>query len=387
MQDFIFDLSLVLVAAALLSYFTVILKQPIIISYILCGIIIGPWGFGLVKHVEFIETISHLGITLLLFLAGLCLHPQKLLSLFKKTTLVAFINCVVSFIIALLFCLAIKLSLKDSLCVGLAMMFSSTILTIKLLPTTRLHQERMGAICIGILLLEDLLAVAVLALIRCLDLPGLVVSNFAILLVKLVFFVSILILFEQFVLRKVMRHVDRLHEALFVLGLGWCFGMAMISYKMGLFYETGAFFAGVVLARHKISLFISESLKPLREFFLVLFFFSLGTKLDIFAIKDIWLYSLSLAIIFILIKPILFKGMFVRVGEKKPFAEELGFRLGNLSEFSLLIGILALNLNHIGNKAFQIIQLTTIFTFIISSYIVVFRYPTPIGVDKKMIRD
>lgn len=171
MEEFIFDLSIVLVGAAILSYLAVVLKQPIIIAYILCGVLVGPWGFGLIKHAEFIEMISHLGITLLLFLAGLCLHPQKLFRLFRKTIFVTLANCVISFLVAFLFARIFRFGMVDSLCIGLALMFSSTILTVKLLPTTRLHQQRMGAVCIGVLIMEDLLAISVLALIRCLGSP------------------------------------------------------------------------------------------------------------------------------------------------------------------------------------------------------------------------
>jgi len=387
MENLIFELSVILVGAAVLSYLAMLLKQPIIIGYILCGVLIGPWGIGWIKHVSSIEMISRLGITLLLFLAGLCLHPQKLLGLFKKTTLVTLTNCFVSFVIAFVFASLLKLNLLDSICVGLAMMFSSTILVIKLLPTTRLHQERMGAICISILILQDLLAVAVLAFVRCLSLPGVVLVDFSLLVIKLSLFVGALVLFEQFVLRKVIVYIERIHEALFILGLAWCFGIASISNQMGLFYETGAFFAGVVLARHKISFFISEKLKPLRDFFLVLFFFTLGARLDLFVMKNILLPGLILAVIFVVMKPLLFKGVFLSVGEERSFAQEAGIRLGQLSEFSLLIAILALELGHISNKASQLIQLVTILTFIASSYIVVFKYPTPIGISEKLTRD
>ena len=163
MEEFISDLCVLLVGSAILSCLAVALKQPIIIAYIFCGMLVGPLGLGWIRHTEFIEVISHLGITLLLFLAGLCLHPQKLIELFKKTASVTLANCLVSFVLAFSFALIFHFSLVDSICIALALMFSSTILTVKLLPTTRLHQQRMGALCISVLILQDLLAVGVLA--------------------------------------------------------------------------------------------------------------------------------------------------------------------------------------------------------------------------------
>ena len=344
-------------------------------------------GFGLVENVEFLETISHLGITLLLFLAGLCLHPQKLIGLFKKTSFITLTNCLVSFIAAFVFSMIFRFSLTDSLCIGLALMFSSTILVVKLLPTTSLHQEKMGAVCISVLILEDLLAVAVIAFIRCLSLPGSVFISFGALAIKLCLFIIILVLMERFILRKIIKRIELIHEAIFIVGLAWCFGVASISNHMGLFYETGAFFAGVVLASHKISFFISESLKPLRDFFLVLFFFTLGAGLDIFSIREALVPAVVFAIFFVVMKPWLFKKMFILGGEDPAFAKETGFRLGQLSEFSLLIAILAFDLGHVGIAAKQVIYLVTLFTLVISSYVVILKYPTPIGVTKDLIRD
>ncbi len=387
MYDFIFDLSIILVGAALLSILAVILKQPILIGYIACGVLAGPWGLGLIKEVGFIESMSHLGITLLLFLAGLCLHPQHLLRLFQRTSLVTITNCSVSFIIAFLFAFVFKFSFVDSVWIGIALMFSSTILVIKLLPTTRLHQERMGAMCISILIVEDLIAVGALAFLRGMHTGGPALFDVAWLLAKLVLLIVGALLFEQFVLRKLLHRVERLHEAIFIIGLAWCFGVAAISNKMGLFYETGAFLAGIALAQHPIARFIAEALKPLRDFFLVLFFFALGSKLDLIIVKGIFIPALILAGIFIVVKPWLFKKMLVLAGEEKPFAAEVGVRLGQLSEFSLLIAILALSINHISDRAVQFIELVTILTFIISSYYVVYRYKTPIGTTEKMIKD
>ncbi len=387
MEGFLLDIGLILVGSALFSVIAVILKQPIIVAYLLCGAIFGPWGIGWIRYPESIERISHIGITLLLFLAGLTLHPQKLLKLFKNVSLITLASCISSFVIAFIFARVAGFALMESGVIGLALMFSSTILVVKLLPTTTLHQQRLGAVCISILILQDLIAVAILALIRSLDAGHGTWTHFMWLSLKLLVFIGILFLLEQYVLTPLMVKVERLHELIFILGLAWCFGIAAISNHMGLFYETGAFLAGVAIARHKISLFISENLKPLRDFFLVLFFFSLGANLNIFIIPDILLPAVLLAVIFIIVKPWLFKLLFVWAGEKPAFSREIGFRMGQLSEFSLLIAFLALETQLINPQALQFIELVTIITFVASSYLVIFHFPTPIGVSEKLIRD
>ncbi len=387
MESFLFDLTVILVGAAVLSFLAVLLKQPIIIAYIACGMLLGPSGMAWIKNFDFVEDISHLGITLLLFLAGLCLHPQKLIELFRKTAFVTLINCGASFLIAFLFALVFRFALADSVCIALALMFSSTILTVKLLPTTKLHQQRMGAVCISILIMQDLLAIAVLALIRCIGAPQGAVVSFLLLFLKLCVFIGILVLFDQLVLKRIMRKVDRFHEMLFVLGIAWCFGVASVSNALGLFYETGAFFAGVVLASHKISLFISEKLKPLRDFFLVLFFFSLGARIDFLVMRSIFLPACLLTGIFVFVKPFLFERCFILTGESADFSRETGARLGQLSEFSLLVVLLAYELGHMTGQASQLVQAVTILSFVISSYLVVLKYPTPIGTKEELIRD
>ncbi len=387
MENFLFDLSVVLVGSALLAFLAVVFKQPIVIAYVLCGAFFGPWGFGWIKHVEFIEGVSHLGITLLLFLAGLCLHPQKLMTLFKKTSIVTLTNCFVSFGLAFGVSLALKFNLTDSMLIGLALMFSSTIMTVKLLPTTKLHQQRMGAVCISVLILQDLLAVMVLVFVRCMNAPQGALLSFGLLFFKMVLLIAGLFLFEYLVLRKIMARVDRIHELLFIFGLSWCFGVASLSDKIGLFPETGAFFAGVVLASHPISFFISEKLKPLRDFFLVLFFFSLGAQLDVLVVKGVLWQAALLMIVLMVAKSWVFKKTFTKIGETPEFSREIGTRLGQLSEFSLLIAALATTLGQISSRATSFIQLVTILSFIVSSYIVVMKFPTPIGTSSKLIRD
>ena len=387
MEHFFFDLSLILVGSALLAVLAIYFKQPIILAYILCGILVGPSVLGFVQDVHLVENISHLGITLLLFLAGLTLHPQKLLKVFRNASIVTAANSLFSFGVGFFTPYFFGFPKMDCFIIAMAMMFSSTILVVKLLPTTELHHRRMGAVCIGILILQDLLAVAVLAFIRCLGTPDNAIVEFLILSAKLVAFIVILVVLEYYLLRRVMEKVDQFHEALFILGLAWCFGVASISHNMGLFHETGAFFSGVVLARHKISRFISEELKPLRDFFLVLFFFTLGARISLVEIKNMYLIIILMAAIFTFLRPWIFQKAFILSKERKPFAKEAGVRMGQLSEFGLLVGILALEESLITNQAAQLIQIVTILTFIVSSYRVFSRYPTPIGVSSKLMQN
>jgi len=156
---------------------------------------------------------------------------------------------------------------------------------------------------------------------------------------------------------------------------------------LGLSYEIGAFIAGVALATSPISLFIAESLRPLRDFFLIIFFFSLGAGFDLGIVAEVLLPALILSLIVLLIKPVVFGRLLSKSGEDSNRSTEVGVRLGQISEFSLLIAVLALNLGLISHKVSYLIQASTLLTFIVSSYLVVMRYPTPIAVSERLRRN
>jgi len=384
-ERFMLDISVVVVCAAALSWLALLARQPIIIAYLISGVIVGPWGVGLVKDVEFVDAVSRIGVTLLLFLVGIELQPRRLIGLFKQTSLVAVGSCVTSCLIAGAFALAWRFSLTESLYIGLALMFSSTILVVKLLPTTTLHQRRIGAFCVAILILEDLAAVGVLWFMRVAEYQS--VLEILLLPVKGLFLIAFALIFEQFVLRRIMKYSERFHETLYLLCLAWCLGIAALARGIGFSYVVGAFIAGVALARSPISLFLAQGLKFFRDFFLVLFFFVLGARLDLLVARAMLLPAIILGVVFVVTKPLVFNVLFRAIREKKEFSREAAVRLGQTSEFSLIIVLFAAQVGLIGTRASQLVQLTTIFTMIVSCYLVVFFYPTPMGFAKGLKQD
>lgn len=386
MDNFFFDIGFVVVASAVLSWFALKLHQPIIIAYIICGVIVGPSGLSLIKGVDFLDSVSRIGITLLLFLAGLVLHPRELAKLFKETSLITLISSVLSFLATFIFCIAWGFSHRESLIIGLVMMFSSTILVVKLLPTITLHQREMGAVSIAILIMQDMLAVGMLMFMN-ISKAGVTFSGIGFFVLKGVLLVAGVFLIERYILRPALESCETFHETLFLMTLGWCLGVAMLSEWLGYSLEMGAFIAGISLAQSSISLFLSEGLKPFRDFFLVLFFFVLGARMDLSALKGLIVPALLLGIIILVLRPLIFRMLFRWQGREKAFSKEIGFRLGQASEFSLIISVLALQIGQIGAHAAQLVQLSTLFTMIISSYIMIFFYPTPLGLRKGLKQD
>ena len=265
--------------------------------------------------------------------------------------------------------------------------FSSTIVGLKLLPTTILHHQRTGEVIISILLLQDLIAIVLLLVVQGSPQGGLDVGDLMKTLVALPVLIGFAWMFERYVLIRLIRKFDKIHEYIFLMTIGWCLGMAELAALVGLSAEIGAFIAGVVLASSPISLFIAESLKPLRDFFLVLFFFSLGAGFEVALLDEVILPALTLAAVLMVLKPPVFRWLLLRTGESERRSHEVGYRLGQMSEFSLLLAVLAQQNQVIGSAASYLIQLTTLLTFLVSSYLVVLRFPTPIAVDDALRRD
>lgn len=362
-------------------------RQALLVVYIALGILFGPSGVGLVTDPVVIKEIAHIGIMFLLFLLGLNLPPQKLLHLLRETTWVTGISSLAFAGLGIVVGWLFGFSRIECLLIGAALMFSSTIIGLKLLPTTVLHHQRTGEIMISVLLLQDLIAIVILLLLQAAKLGEVPLAEIGLLLVSLPALFIFAYLFEHYVLIRFIRRFDKIKEYIFLVAIGWCLGMAELASSLGLALEIGAFIAGVSLATSPISRFIADSLRPLRDFFLVLFFFSLGASFDLQILMQVLLPALLLTVAALLLKPLVFKQLLQRSGETTEKAGEIGVRLGQISEFSLLIAVLALDLGIIGQQASYLIQVSTLLTFIASSYIIVLRYETPIAVSDRLRRD
>lgn len=383
----VFTFFLIFFGAAVLATLALYARQALLVAYIVLGIALGPWGLGMVTDPELISGISQIGIIFLLFLLGLNLPFNKLSALVGESLLVTGVSSVLFGMLGMGVGWLFGFSLIEQLVIGAAMMFSSTIIGLKLLPTTILHHQHTGEIIISVLLLQDLIAIVILMALQIQGGTEIGMGRMALLIVSLPLLFIAAYLLEKYVLIKLIQRFDTIQEYIFLMAIGWCLGMAELAGVMGLSHEIGAFIAGVALATNPISLFIAESLKPLRDFFLVIFFFSLGAGFELIALKDVFLPALVLAVAAMLLKPLVFSFLLQRSGEQPKRSNEIGVRLGQISEFSLLIAVLALNLDVIGREASYLIQSSAILTFIASSYFIVLKYPTPIAVSDRLRRD
>jgi Kef-type K+ transport system membrane component KefB len=382
-----FSFFLIFTGAAAVASIALYTRQPLLIAYIALGVIIGPYGLSLITNLALLQDIAHVGIIFLLFLLGLDMQPQALLATIRKTTLIAMLSSLCFAAIGFAVASAFGFNPMEALIIGLAMMFSSTIIGIKLLPTTVLHHRHTGELMVGLLLLQDMIAILVLVGLMGSRSGEFDTGALLMALLALPALIALAVLFVKLVLVRLIQRFDRFHEYIFLLAIGWCLGLAELAAVLRLSPEIGAFVAGVSIASSPISQYIAVSLKPLRDFFLILFFFSLGGSFDIAVLDSIYLAAIVLSLLMLVGKPLIFRFLLGRLSESPALAWDVGLRLGQNSEFSLLIAYMAAGFAMIGKEASHLIQATAIITFVVSSYIVVFNCPNPIAVSDRLRRD
>jgi len=382
-----FTFAVIFLGAAVLSSLALYARQPIIIAYIALGVALGPYGAGLVSDTNLVSGAGHVGIILLLFLLGLDMKPSALWNSLRQSTLVAVLSTLIFGVAGYAFSRLFAFSHLDSILICTALVFSSTIIGIKLLPTTVLHHRHLGELMIALLLFQDVIAIVVLVVMESLGggeyaARDLLMPLITLPLLALASWVSV-----KTVLLALITRFDRYHEYIFLLSIGWCLGMAELAIFMGLSAEIGAFVAGVSIASSPIAQYIAISLKPLRDFFLVVFFFSVGSGLDMQALPRLAVPALAMATLFLLLKPVVYQWLVRGVFEEPKLAWNLGMRLGQCSEFSLLIAFLGVSKGLLSTDAATLIQACTVITLLASSYMVVLRLPTPIAITDALRRD
>lgn len=375
----IFSIFLIYGGAAVLSTVALYLRQSLLVAYMLIGVIMGPWALKLVNDSYIVQQIGDVGIIFLLFLLGLHLHPQNLFQMLRKTTLVAVISSFVFILVGYIIAKFTGLSDTESVIVGAAMMFSSTIIGLKLLPSSILNHQHVGELMISVLLLQDLIAIVVLLLLHGTTIGSFGITDFGMIVLALPALLIFSFYFEKYVLMKLFQRFEKIREYMFLLSIAWCLSMAQLGVVFGLTHEVGAFIAGVSIATSSISIYIAECLKPIRDFCLVLFFFSVGANFNLNYVAVVALPALVLACLMLVIKPFVFRLLLVKMGEPRDVSLEVGFRLGQISEFSLLVAYIAAGASLISETASYLIQAATMLTFLASSYLVVFKYSTPMS--------
>ncbi len=369
-QILIFDIAFILIVSAVLAFIARMFRQPLIPAYVVAGLIIGPLVLGLVENVEVIKTFSEIGIAFLLFAAGLEISFKKIKEAnFGKIILIGFFQVAIVFFLTLLFRGILHLSMIQAVYIGVVLAFGSTMVVIKLLDDNEELVTMHGRLVLGILLLQDL--IAILAIVVFMSDGGFSLNPILIALASLAGILIFAFLLQRFVLNRLFRFAATSTELLLLSALGVLFLFIILTYAFELSIVIGAFIAGVSLANSPFKLELESRITPLRDFFAILFFVALGMQIIFSGIS--WTLFLFLLVGSVIFKPII-TFLLLRIGgyrSKTSFLSAVS--LAQLSEFSLIIGMLGLSLAVLDSGIFSTIVLSTIITMGLTTYIINYK--------------
>lgn len=346
-----------------------LLRQPLIIGYILSGIICGPSLLNLIHDHGAFESFSQIGIALLLFIVGLGLNVAVIRSTGKPVFLVFLLNII--FVGAIGFGAGhfFGFTPTESLLTGLALVFSSTIVVIKSLVDKREQHRLYGQIAIGILLIEDIAATITLVVLAAAKNGGGSQELYA-LAGKGMLLAGFMTFIGWFVMSRLARFFAANQEFLFTFALAWAFSISAVFELAGFSLEVGALFAGVSLASLPYAQEISTRLKPLRDFFLLLLFISLGTTITLENLSQTFIPALVLSLIAIIVKPLSVSTALGLLRYTKQTGFKVGSHLSQTSEFSIIMLTLAAAEGLISKDLVSIMTMTTFITIAVSTYFI-----------------
>ena len=363
------QLSTVLAIAAVVSIVMRLLRQPLIIGYIFTGLLSGPAFFDIIKNQSDFETFSQIGITLLLFIVGLGLNIKLIKSTGKPALMVFLTNLASLTLVALGVGGYFGFSLTESLLIGLGLVLSSTIVVIKSLSDAREQNRLHGRLTIGVLLVEDLAATIALIFIATAGNEGSSGSAFTTLLLKGLVLAAGITTVSWAVLPKLVKFFASSQEFLFTFALAWAFSVAMLFDVAGFSVEVGALFAGVSLASLPYAQEISTRLKPLRDFFLLLFFISMGEHLTLDGMSQAFWPAIVCAVAVTFIKPFSVANSLGALRYTKQTSFKAAAHLSQISEFSIVMMALAHSEGLVSTQIVSVVTLATLITIATSTYL------------------
>ena len=370
MPAFFLEITIALVLASFLGALASFFKQPLVFGYILAGLIIGP-VFSTFSRQEIFASFAQVGIALLLFLVGLELKFRELAGFSKKIPLITFIQVLLTFLSVFAVAKYLNLSQTNAVLLALVTVFSSTALVVKLLSDKRDLDSLYGQITVGILILQDLLAIAVLIVLSQLGdfTPTFIAAG---IILKGLTLIILVILLKEFLLAYIFDKLAKNLEVLFLGALSYAFMMAALANFLDFSPSAGAFLAGLSLANTREEYQIASRIRPLRDFFLVIFFVFLGTQISLSNLKVLFNQALIISLAIILVKVISVTLSMLYLGFRKRTALFTGLSLAQISEFSLVLILVLASFQLVEKETVSLVTLVSLITFAVSSYLVIF---------------
>lgn len=373
-MDIFIELGFILLVTTLVSLFIRLIRQPLVIGYIISGVIVGPYVFNILKSGEQIELFSKIGISVLLFIVGLSLNPSTIKETGKSSLVTGIGQIVFTSVIGFFIMISLGFDRITSLYGATALTFSSTIIILKLLSDRGDLGKLYGKLSIGFLLVQDLVATLLLIAIPIIGASananaGSVFWNLAL---KGVGISILLYAFSKYILSRLFDYLAKSQELLFLFSVTWGLVMAGLFYKIGFSIEIGALVAGVALSASTYSFEISSRMRSLRDFFIVMFFVLLGSHVVLSSVNSIILPAIILSVFVLVGNPLIVFILMNLMGYKKRTAFMSGLTVAQISEFSLILMSLGVSMGHVNQQASSLITLVGIITIAGSTYLVIY---------------
>ena len=373
MHESIFaELSLIIAVGAGIAIIMRAIRQPLIIGHILTGIIVGPSVLSLVKSTDTIEIFSTIGIALLLFIIGLGLNPKVIKEVGRVATFGGVIQVALVTLLAMATGQLLGFGVMESLFFGVALSFSSTIIILKILSDLKEQNRLYGKIATGLLIIQDVLATVALLFVTSQSTGSFSASDLGQLAIKGLAIAISLLFIGNIVLPRFNKLIAGSQEVLFLFAIGWGFGSAALFEWAGFSIEIGALIAGVALASLPYTQEISARLRPLRDFFIVVFFIALGTRLSFDNFGSMISAILIATGIVIIIKPLIILIIMGIMGYTKRTSFKTAVTMAQISEFSLVFVIVGNRNGIISNNLVSITTIVALISITISSYLIIY---------------
>jgi len=352
------------------------LRQPLIVSFIAVGILVGPAGLGLVTRHEQIELLASVGIALLLFVVGLKLDVHTIRTLGPVSLATGLGQIVFTSVIGFFIALALGMDWTAAAYVAVALTFSSTIIIVKLLSDKREIDALHGRIAVGFLIVQDvavivaMIGITALAGVRPADQPLWIHAAFTV--VKACGFLAIVVLLARGVLPGATLRLSRSPELLVLFGIAWAVALAAAADYLGLSKEVGAFVAGASLASTPYRESMASRLVSLRDFLLLFFFIDLGARLDLSLLTlSVW-PALVLSAFVLIGNPLIVVVIMGLLGYRRRTSFLAGLTVAQISEFSLVLAALGVSVGHIGPETLSVVTSVGLITIGLSTYLIIY---------------
>jgi Kef-type K+ transport system membrane component KefB len=372
MEEVFFQISIALIIVLAVSFLIRLLKQPLIIGYILSGILIGPLVFNLFPNKETLEIFSQFGIAFLLFIVGIHLNPKTIKEVGKISLITGIGQVVFTSIIGYFIGSFLGFSWITSIYLAVALTFSSTIIIMKLLSDKDALDKLFGKISIGFLLVQDVIAIIILLFVSSFSNNSGSFISLSFIFAKAVLFLVILYPFSYFVLPKLSSFFAKSQEFLFVFAISWGLGLSALFMFLGFSIEVGALIAGIMLSLSPYSYEVSSKLKPLRDFFIISFFILLGTQMVFKDISALWGPAVIFSLFILIGNPLIVMILMGIFGYSKNTGFMAGLTVAQISEFSLILIALGVKIGHLSESILSLVTVIGLVTIAGSTYMIMY---------------